>query len=308
MAIDFTTTELIASVKRRASIPTSQALMLPADFVAFLSEEMHSVLIPAIHAVREEYFVTSKDDVLVADQAAYAIPTRAVGNMLRDVVLVDSGGSEIELPRLDPEFLKQENSFTDPDHAGFYLKDASVILVPTPVNVNGLSLRQKYERRPNNLCQKSAAVKITAINTVTKVVTVTNMPTAFTASLTYDVINGNPPFNTIADDQVVTLIAGFDMTFSALPTGLAVGQWIAESMYSPIPQLPYEGHLVLAQLCAAKILEGMTDHPGLDDARTKAGEMLRSFLDIINPRVQGATKKIVNRSGPFHARIHRGWQ
>ena len=301
MAVDYTTTELIKSLKRRASMPTSQSTFLPVDFVALMNDEMHSVLLPRIKDTREEYFVTYTDTALVDGQSSYTIPSRAAGNSLRDVVLVDVNGKESPLPRLAPEDVKETNSnFQGTTLIGHILRDNKIIVIPEPANpAAGDAVRFYFERRPNNLILESAAAQITAINSGTRQVTVTNQPSAWTAALDYDVISNAPPFSSIADDQGISAIGSNILTFDSLPTGIAVGQWIAPAGESPIPQLPYEAHHVLAQLGAVKALEILGKPSEVKIARESAGEMLRFFISLITPRNDGSQKKIVNRNSLF---------
>src|SRR5688500_12240627 len=98
-----TSEELIDSVKRRASIPESQATFIDTDFLAMADEETSIGLVPSILSFHEEYFVYTEDVALVDEQLAYAIPYRAIGNRLRDLCYVDSSGNEYPMTRVNPE-------------------------------------------------------------------------------------------------------------------------------------------------------------------------------------------------------------
>lgn len=296
MAIDYTTTALIASLKRRGSLPTSQALFLDADFIALMSDELIDTVVPLIQSVKEEYFVTHADQALVADQDNYVIPSRAIGGMVRDVCLVDSAGHEIDIPRIDPMSVKDS-----PVIFGYYFRDDEVILYPKASINTSYSLRIKYYRRPNLLCSRSDAALITAINTGTRVVTLSNRPTSWSVSTTFDIIKPTAPFKSIKDDQAISAVSGvgFEVTFTTLPTGLAVGQWLCEAGTSPIPQIAYEGHGYLAQLGLIKACEAMKDTQGLKNASDKAKELKENFMKVINPRSDGGPKKVSNRKGIF---------
>lgn len=308
MAIDYTVTELVRSLKRRASMPTSQSTFSPADLVALMNDEMHSIILPRIKDVREEYFVTYTDFPLVSGQSEYVIPSRAAGNALRDVVFVDSNNRESPCPRLAPEDIKETNSnFFGSALVGHYFKDNKIVIVPQPLNPqSGFSVRMKYERRPNNLCLESSAATIVTINSLTNEVTVSNQPSAWTSNTEFDVISENSPFVSIADDQGISNIAANVLTFDSLPDDIAVGQWIASAGESPIPQLPYEAHHVLAQLGAVKALEILGKASEVKTAKESAAEMLRFFVSLITPRNDGSQKKIVNRNTLFGSAGSRG--
>lgn len=290
--IDFTTDGLINEVKVRGSIPTSQNLFLPADFVTLMNSQMHSKVIPAILKVHEDYFVVPKDVALVDGTSAYSIPTRAVAGRLRDLVLVDTNGTEIELPLGRTEDNKSPRPLFE-----FYFQGHQVVLIPANTNSNGMSIRFKYERRPNNLCIASLSGVIQSIDTNTKIVTLSRRPTAWTTATLLDVTNQNPPFNPIADDQVITGVSGLTVTFQTLPTGLAVGQYVAESYLTPIPQMPYEAALVICEFAGAVARCALKNKAPVDADFVEAQRQLDMFLSEINPRVEGESKRVVAQSG-----------
>lgn len=295
--IDYTTDGLINELKVRRSVPTTQGLFLPADFVTLMNSQMHSRVIPEIKKQKKDFFVTTYDTPIVANQNTYSIPSRAIAGGLRDIVLVDSNGTEIELP-----FGRTEDNKSPRPLFEFYFQAHQIVLIPTPTAVNGLSVRFKYERRPNNLCITSLAGIITSINTGTRVVRLTRVPSTWVAGTTLlDVTNPNPPFNPIADDQSITLISGFDVTFASLPTGLAVGQYVAEAGLTPIPQMPYEAHLVIAQFGAAQSLSAHTKPGPMKEALEEGQRQLDAFLNEINPRVEGEAVRVVNQNGGIFA-------
>lgn len=290
--IDFTTEGLINELKVRGSVPTSQNLFLPADFVTVMNSQMHSKVIPAIHRVHEDYFVKTSDVAIVSGQNYYNIPSRAVAGRLRDIVLVDSNGTEIELPLGRTEDNKSPRPLFE-----FYFQGHQIILIPTPTDTS-LSVRFKFERRPNNLCIPSLAATITAIDTGTKIVTVSRKPSTWDEDTLFDITNPDNPFNPIADDQAITAaISGFDLPFSSIPTGLAVGQYIAEAGLTSIPQMPYEAHLVIAEFGGAVVRASLKNKAPQPEDFAEAQKQLEEFLAEINPRVDGEAKRVVNQSG-----------
>lgn len=300
MAVDYTTTGLVAKLKRFGSVPTSQALFLTADFIALMNDELMNTVLPLIQRVKEQYFATYTDTAIVSGTAAYRIPSRAAGNQLIDIVVVDDSGNEASLPNLGPQGIKNQGGFMTNDNFGFYVKDDKIVLWPTPT-VTGRSLRFKYVRRPNQLIATSSAGLITAVNTGTKEVTVSSAPTGFTTSKIYDLISNIPPFASLGDDLAITSIVGNVITFTdTLPTGLAAGMYVCEASESPIPQVPYEAHALLAQLGAVKALEAMDDK-GIKKAQSKADQMLMDFEGLISARIDLTNEKVVNRGGIFDA-------
>ncbi len=302
IGIDFTTTGLLANAARRSTMPQSQSLFQPADFIAFLTDEMHSFVVPLIKSKNDEYFVVNVDYPLVNNTSEYRIPTRAQGGSLRDMVLVNSAGIELELPKINPDSVK----FATVTQYGIYLRDDKVVFYPAITTApSGVSIRFKYERMPNDLVLVSDSGYITAINTGTLQVTLSAVPSDWTTATTVDVIRQQPLFTSIQDDQVITGIGGNVLTLDAIPTGMAVGQWVAESRTSPIPQLAYEAHKLIAQRGAIKLCEALEATTAMKSAEANYEKMASAFLGTITPRVQTGPKKIVNRTGLFSR--HQSW-
>jgi hypothetical protein len=294
--IDFTTTANIANIKRNGIFPDAQTLFLASDIVDMMSDAMRSMIVPLLIQLKQEYLVSVYDSAIAQGATAAFINSRAVGGKLRDCVLVDSGGQEIPLHRYEPEDLKE--GFQRGSNRGFYVDNDRVIFLPQGDDLSAYTLRQRIYRRPNNLVQVSSAARVTAINTATKTVTCASIPSAFTTSLVYDIIKGQPSFRSHGEDLVVTAILGFDITFSAtLPTDLAVGDWIAEAGFSPIAQIPYDLHPLLDQSTLIAVLDGLKDKGGKDMAQETYKEMVDTYAKLVNPRVDGAPQKIVSRRG-----------
>lgn len=302
LGITFTSDELINEMKVRQTVPTSQGTFQDADFVRLLNAAMLQKVLPAIHRVKEEYFIKYTDSAIVANQANYAIPVRAVGGQLRDVVYLDPDGTESELPRLQPEDLKRPI----PTY-GVILRSNEIIMSPTPLNATG-SIRFYYERRPNNLCVVTSAGKISSIDTVLHQVVVVTKPSTWAVGTKIDFTSGDPIFQSRGDGYAITGISGFTISFASLPTGLAVGDFAAESGFSPIPQLPYEGHLVMAQYAAAWSMRSLSNKRPAEDAEKAADNMLLDFVTLINPRIDGETKRFANTGNGIFGAGYSGWR
>jgi hypothetical protein len=226
------------------------------------------------------------------------MPTRAIANTLRDISVLEADGvSERKLPRIEPEVLKSNPLISGDRYYGYLFQGGNVKYIPTPVNVNGEKIRFTYERRPSNLVLSTDAGLITNISSSD--VTVSNQPTSWTTATTFDILRPDPMFESIGDDLTISTITNNVLTFDSLPSATAEGMWVVQSGLTPVPQLPYEGALVLAELAAVKVLQSIKDAPGLKDAKQQAKDDLDYFISIITPRNEGSVKKLNNRSGIF---------
>lgn len=308
MGIDFTTTGNIADIKRNGIFPDAQTLYQASDIVDLMSDELHSVIVPLLITLKQEYLVSVYDSAIAQGQTAAFINERAVGGKLRDCVLVDSGGQELPLRRYEPEDLKE--GLQNNANRGIYVDNDRLIFLPNGDDLSKYTLRQRVYRRPNDLVQVSSAARITAIDTVTKKVTCASVPSTFTTLLTYDLIKGKPSFRAHGEDLAVATILGFDITFSAtLPTDLAVGDWVAEAGFSPIAQIPYDLHPLLEQRALIRILDGLKDAGGKKMAMDTYEEMVDTYSKLVNPRIDGTPQKIVSRRGiGAYSRGSSGWR
>ena len=299
---NFTVDNLVTSVQNRAVLPNTPTLYTSSTIIQLMDEEMRTDIIPLVKTLNEEFWVTNYDQSVVSGQNSYSIPYRATAQGLRDVVFVDNNNNELGLVRYEPEDIKfpMIPYGTPYFPLGYYLKDNSVVLFPpTASQYTTYSLRMKYERRPNNLISYGSAGQIVSINTGSNQVTLSFVPTTWTTSTTLDVINNIPPFNSVGDDIQITAINGLTLTLSSIPTGTAVNYWVAQSMTSPVPQIPYETFPILSQMTVVAVLSGIGDNAALGEAQKKLDKMKADFQAVGTPRVEGTPKTLSNRGGVF---------
>lgn len=302
MPIDYSVNSLLTSVKVRSMNASNQNTFTDADMIRIASEELQSVLIPFIESVKGEYWVQIQDIPFVQGQKNYTMPDRATGTKLRDVCLVDNQGNEVLLNNINIEDMKSSWAYA-PYQFGFYLQDNQVVLVLGNLIGSGNynAVRMKYFRRPNTLISTTQAGKILNINTGTNEVTLDFAPSTWTSSTLFDCINSMSPFQSRVDNQTITGIAGFVLTFTSLPTGLSVGDWVSEANFSPIPQIPVEAHRLLEILTAARILQYSGD-PSFAVFQQEAEQAKRDLIQVISPRVDGSPRKI-----PIRNRLWGPW-
>lgn len=286
---DYTTTALLASIRRRTGAPEAVAAgTANADLLAIATEELWGPVAAHLKAARSNFFLTSHTQAIVAGTAAYPIPPRAMGSGMAEVEVIQSDGSIRNLLTIDRTDLHtMDQTPGAPSH--FYFQDDQVILFPTPSG-SGETLRIPYYRRAGVLVLTSAVAVITAINTGTRVLTLAStIPATFLTTVTYDLIGARPGFRTLGMDLAVTNASGTSMTFTAtLPTDLAVGDYVCLAGESPVAQIPPETHQLLAQHVAVKVLAGPSyDARSLDDARAELKRLKEDLGPSVEPRSEG---------------------
>ena len=292
--------DLVTSVKARANVPSSQNTFQTADFLRFADEETRSKLIPLIFKNLEEYYVRTYDYTIVANQAGYSIPTRAVAGKLRDVQLVSSTNDQNRIPlqRLSPEDLTQMlNGGYSVSKGGFYLEGNKVILFPKPTTASQYNLRLTYYIRPSTLVDISQCGQVTAINTSTNQLTVASVPSTFSVSSPVDFVKASPGFECSAIDQMITNIAGQVLTFSSLPTDIQVGDYVSLANQSCVVQVPVELQPLLFQYVVIRVLAAQSDTVALKAAMAELRSLEESVMVLISPRVDGKAKRVTNGRG-----------
>lgn len=370
MSKTLTTNKLIASVKRKGSIPESQQTFNEEDFLAFANEEMDLGLIPHVLTFHEEYFVHTELVEIVPYVTRYAIPTRAVGNKLRELAYSDDNGGIFEMTQIHIDDLSSfQNNLTNITFTAFYVEGSDIVLMPDVGPTPTGFLRFSYYLRPNEIVPESRVAIINNISRATGIVTgttvgpdaeittstphglitgdyvkltntgllvfdglsfqitvtslttftldgitggvastgnwfsyqvtVDNMPSVIQQSSELDLIQTNNPFKTLILDVVsVNMnIPAKIFTFDPddLPSRLAVGDQIALAGETIVPQVPADLHSLLAQRVTARCLEALGDTQGLSSANAKLSEMEQKSGALLQSRVEGAPKKIVNR-------------
>lgn len=290
---------LAANVNLRCLNPISQNTFQLPDIVTLMDRELSMSVVPILKAAQQDYFVYNVDRTIVNGQSSYTFPTRAIGNAVRDIVLVDSGGNEVALNNLMREYIKVQFPFNFIPAIwsfGMYISGNEVNLYNTLVqSYTAYTLRFITERRPGGLTLTTNCGQIQGI--AGNVITLSNVDSSWTTSTTFDIINPLPPFQSIADDAAITLINGFQVTLSSVPTGLAVGQWVCPAMLSCIPQIPYDVFSILEEYTVATVAESLDMSQLLAASKAKIEAWENKMAKMIRPRVTGSPRVIINKDG-----------
>jgi len=302
----FTSSTLITSVKRRALLPSSQSTFTNDDFLELANEEISLGILPSILRLHEDYLLYTEEVALISGQSNYSIPSRAIGNKLREISFKDTNGNIYEMTRIGIGDLPYyNNTYVTNMVYAYYVENNDVVLVPAITgSING-SLMMSYYLRPNALVLETMAAKILNINTITGTLIVDAVPETFSTAddngqdVKYDLIKSTSPFITIAASIVSTTInpTTKEIIFDPddLPSSLAVGDYINFEHESVIPQIPQDLHVVLAHRVATRCLEALGDAQGLQLANQKLAEMEQNTTNLIDNRIEDAPRKIVNR-------------
>lgn len=313
MATYYTTNSLIEAIKLKGMIPTSQNTINTENFITFINEEMDLGVLPHILAFHEDNFTRSEVISLTAGQYKYQIPSRAIGNKLKDLYMMDSNGNLLEMTRVSNGDLSDFNQKYASSRA-FYLEGDSIVLLGEITSTD--QLKFIYHIRPNRIVQEYRAAKILSVTDNT--VVIGSIPTYSSSQLLQvgtkcDIIRAKSPHSCAAIDAEITAITAVGNTHEITlnTTGLTAivkaGDYLNLAEETIIPQVPPELHGLLAQRVVARCLEALGDAAGLQAANTKIAELEIKTGSLIDNRVENAPQKIRNRWGMLSKFKRRNW-
>lgn len=293
MSADYTSTGLIANVKRRGFIPAGSGLSA-ADILQVLTEQLRNYIPAFLKRIREEYIIAELR--IAVTGATVPVPARAVGAALRSVDWLGPWDTVPRpLTRIEPE---RRNAYaateTSGNAAGYVIQGNDLILVPA---VTSGTLVLKYQQRPGQLVTVNECAQITAINTGTRTLTFASVPASFTTSMVYDVVPATPNFVARSLDIAVSSVTTTTVVLSAaVPSTFVVGDYVCLAGETPVPQVPLEVHDLLAQAAASKIANSMGSTR--KDAIKEALKDLREEITVLlTPRSDSNARYVINRNG-----------
>jgi hypothetical protein len=303
--------ELITSIKKRASIPESQKTYEDDDVLRFANEEIDNTLLPFILRTKEEFYVrteTAEESPLSTPSVRrYKIPYRAVGSKLRNVFMESSTGNRKQCTRLQPEVLggKVTDYYSSESNVGFYLEGDDLVFPTGDQDLNGQQVKLSYYMKPNDLVTEDRVPSVTRIETsgIYTNIYLTSLPDHFLAGETVDFIGDQPNHRTLAYDIELTDVndnvsgeVRVTILAADLPSELAVNDHVALAGETKVPQIPSDLHAVLAQAAACRILEAQGD-ANVQKAEQSLQTMLNNTVELIDTRTEGNPQKIVNTGG-----------
>ena len=152
MSDALTSSSLVNSIKRRASIPENQSTFSTSDFLEMANEELKMLLLPEIMKLHEDYLLYQIDLPLESNKNEYNIPSRAIGNKLRDVQHKINDTDYVELTRTSIGRRFTEYGYqTQANLREYYIQNNKVVFVP-PIGSNPTgSLSMIFYIKPSKL-------------------------------------------------------------------------------------------------------------------------------------------------------------
>jgi hypothetical protein len=306
----YTTEELIKTIKRACSVPTSQLTYTDEDWSALANDILQTTVVPLVMSTRENYFVKFEDVLSPAD-GVIPFPRDASGSKLRNVCYVSQQNPLvlINLPMIDLDVVAGVGFYNISTLAGFYVQGEDIVLCPNTSVPTNTTIRLYYYKRVLNLAQPTKYGRVTVVDQLTGTITMDFVPYDWAVGTTINAVGSEPNFSITNPLATITAVSSPTIIVDDA-TGISVGDYISEEGWSAIPMIPIEAHNYLAQLTAAKALEGLGDREGMKAAYEEAEKLRVSLLIMVSQRVDGSVKKVINPSGGLRVSAgayRRGW-
>lgn len=240
-------------------------------------------IVPILLKLNEEYFLQYKDFPIVQG-SKYRIPKRAIGTNVRDLKMVDSANNYTDIPRLFEEDRSSGKS-------GYYVNRNSIELSQ---DFSTNTLRMSYFARPSKMVLTTSCAQVTSIDTVLNQVVVSSLPATISNGTLVDFVQNDNPYDLLSFDVELISASGTTLTFTALPEGLEVGDWVCLAGEAPVPLIPEELQPVLVQSALVATLSSKKDK-ALEYENKKLMEQMEAVITMLDPRVQNNSTKM--RSG-----------
>lgn len=302
--------QLILNIKRSCSVPTSQLTYTNADWAALANDGLQTEVVPLMMSTREDYFVTF-EDVLSPSDGVIPFTKNAVGSKLRNVCYISQQNPLIliNLPRIDLDVVAGVGFYNIMTLAGFYIQGNDIVLYPNTSVPTNTPIRLYYYRRTLVLAPPEQYGKVESVDPDTNTIILDYVPTDWVVGDELNTVSSQPNFTITNESTEVTGLSAPSIILSSVE-GIEVGDFISQAGYSAVPQVPIEAHNYLAQITAAKALEGLGDREGMKAAWEEAQKLKESLLIMVSQRVDGSVKKVINPSGGLRINSgtwRRGW-
>ncbi len=305
------TSELVSAIENSISVPTYRGRYDADDIISLANEEIKAQIMPFITCLRQHYFITSQEVPIVSGTQDYKIPKRAVGRTIYDMKFKNASGYEINLPIKKLSFVAGDQSFTSETPDSWAIIGDKVRLYPIPTTG---SLIMYYTTRHSKLVDDSRAVTVTSVTNVAPNSYITvdeaTIPANIAAGTYIDITENEYGFCATHKDLLVSAVAGNliylqDYNDVTLLENVSVGSKISTAEETVLLQFPEEAHPVLVEAVCGRILKGLGYAEQEQLSKARLMELKSAATDLMNPRIEIKTEKIVPRNGVLRNRIGR---
>lgn len=307
MPLAYTSEELINEVRARSvTNDTDSPGWTDDDMLLYLNGEMLNEIIPQVSKLQEEFMVITELVSTSAASQTVKVPSRAVGNSLRDLLLVD-GNDRLNIPHVNRENLAQFEIDRGQDDTirGYFLENTRVRFLG---QAQGQDFEMAYRFRPSQLVLATSYRTVTVVSGLDVTLSGTDLPSEFVVGALVDIHGATSGAEIKTWDNAITNVVGQTLTLTSPIDGtdpregrpeVEVGDYCAPAEQCAIPMLPREVHQILAQAAVCRVIEALDDQEKLAMHTSTLNRWLKNMEYNIGKRVEGRPRKIVNSNAPL---------
>jgi hypothetical protein len=305
VTVSWTTTTLLAAVRREAQVPDSGSSTAfghtDQEILDIATNEIQTRIVPFLRSCRENYLLRSTTQTLTVDTSDYRIPSDSQAAGIHSVIYLDANSLEHKLVQRP---IQDDVGYVDSGvPRAFAVLDDKIRLFPTPDTAN--TIRILYYRRASALVPVASCYPVASKTSSTIVVTGT--PDSTFNGTGIDVVQAKPHFSVLLDNNAATLSTStFTVVSSASTADVAVGDYVALHMETCIPGVPAELWHALVTCVGARLLDEEGDAGGFARKMALAEATMQRARAILSPRVDGAPRFVVTRNSPLRGAARRG--
>lgn len=320
--ITWTSAQLIADVRRKASLPTTSTDWSDAVLMREATDVLWSFAGWALAQAGEGRMLSSLDrPVTSALPGAYGareflIPPLAIASTIDMVTWTDaSGQNQGRLSRIDHAQEGQWSGAIETGSPTMYALIGDRIRV-YPIPSTGGTLRVTYQRRhgelvPDAVANVGTVASVALTTTTTSTLTETSGITGLFTGDTIDVIRNNHPHAPIvAGAEVTSLPSGttitVDQPITAFTGNEIAGSRVVRAGQTPYVSLPLELRACVTEKVAANVLRVMGDMQGMQAAEQNATVELARVMMLLSPRAKRDKPYAINPNSHLRTRMARG--
>ncbi len=282
----------------------SQSRLSDLNILDFADKISTSHIVPIINSLKQEFFITSSVETLVAAQSHYSIHYRAVGRTVRELQILDEDDDVIcDLPLVSLEdAYRNETPVAGPYSSHF--EGDKIVILPTPATGVTDQLKQFFALKQSRLIKTTEARTVVSKTATTITLSGTDLPDEFIADALVDFIQRKSGCSILGMDKAIVSVLGQVVTFATgdIPTALAVGDYLAPAEYSPMIMLPDEAFDLLEVMTAQRCLRAGSDFEGANAFEDDRKEAKTNMIDLLTPRQKGEPVVIINQRGLLRGR------
>jgi hypothetical protein len=273
------------------------------EILRYLTDALHEKIFPVMMRSKQSYFVRTHLITLVSGQSKYRFPPRAVALKLEHIMHRDtpSAGAAMSHMMLTNYEDRMDLTETSGVPAHFYTEGNYIVIIPDQGSTFTGYLEVPYFLSPGELVLSTACRQITAVNTLTREITVATLPTT---AATYDIVSGKSGGEPKCLDLTTTATTATTMTFTQEIDGsvfgshpVEIGDWVSAAETTCVPPLPRGVQPVLVQAAVMKIVEAQGDMGALQMHGAMFKEKLADLASLLADRVESKPTRILGRNG-----------